>query len=47
VTPSQDGFDGGPPAKWSPSSTVTTKSVFDLLMPSLCRRSKKRANAWS
>src|SRR6185312_13389263 len=45
VTPSHEGFDGGPPAKWSPSSTVTTNSVFERLIPSAWRRAKNRANA--
>ena len=32
-----------PPAKWSPSSTVITKSVFDLLIPCAARLVK---NCW-
>ena len=36
-----------PPAKWSPSSTVTTKSVLLLLIPSVASRWKNVANALS
>ena len=36
-----------PPAKWSPSSTVTTKSVLLLSMPWLASRWKNVANAAS
>src|SRR5438093_1077717 len=34
VTPSQPAGVGVSPTKWSPSSTVKTNSVFDLLIPS-------------
>ena len=36
-----------PPAKWSPSSTVTTNSVLLLSIPSFWSRWKKAANAAS
>jgi hypothetical protein len=36
-----------PPANWSPSSTVTMKSVLLWSMPSFLRRVKKAANASS
>ena len=36
-----------PPAKWSFSSTVKTKSVLRLSIPCAFRRSKKAPKAWS
>jgi hypothetical protein len=36
-----------PPAKWSFSSAVTTKSVFSFVIPSRRSRLKNVANAWS
>ena len=36
-----------PPAKWSFSSTVKTKSVLRLSIPWAFRRSKKAPKAWS
>ena len=36
-----------PPAKWSPSSTVITNSVFDLSIPCALRSVKKWSNAAS
>jgi hypothetical protein len=47
LTPSQLGFVGCDPAKWSPSSTVKTKSVLLLLIPSSARRWKNCPKAWS
>jgi hypothetical protein len=47
VTPSQVGFDGWLPTKWSPSSTVKTNRLFDLLIPSDARRLKNAAKASS
>ena len=40
VTPSHVGSFGAVPAKWSPSSTVTTKSELSFVIPSLCIRAK-------
>ena len=45
MTPSQPGFVGAAPLKWSPSSTVTRNSVFALVMPSLASRWKNAAKA--
>jgi len=47
LTPSQVAGVGEEPTKWSPSSTVTTNSVFDLLIPSSPRRLKNLPNALS
>ena len=46
-TPSQFAGVGGPPAKWSFSSDVTTNSVLRVEIPSRPSRSKKDANALS
>ena len=46
-TPSQPVGDGSEPTKWSPSSTVNTKSVFFFVIPSCLRRSKNWPNAVS
>jgi hypothetical protein len=46
-TPSQPAGVGCDPAKWSPSSTVKTKSVLLLSMPSAASRWKNEANAAS
>ena len=45
--PSQPAGLGDEPTKWSPSSTVNTNSVFDLLIPSAASRSKNCPNAAS
>ena len=34
------------PASWSPSSELSTNSVFDGVMPSAARRWKKEPKAW-
>ena len=46
-TPSQPAGLGCEPTKWSPSSTVNTKSVLLLSIPSFASRSKNDANAAS
>ena len=47
MTPSHVGSFGAVPPKWSPSSTVTTKSELSFVIPSLCIRAKNLANASS
>ena len=43
LTPSQSGFVGCEPTKWSPSSTVKTKSVLLLLIPCVSEPIKELA----